>query len=626
MSTDLESLPLPPGNRYFPLLGETLDFLKDAFGFIARRAEEHGPIFRTHLLGRPTVFLVGSKVSHVFLDEALCTRDDAMPENVRELLGGRSVALLDGAEHRARKGQILAAFVPEALPSYVPAMAKLIEASLDSWAARGEIRAIEELKLLAISAIARNVVSMEAGPDLDAILAGFKTVTAGFTGLPIALPGTAYSKAKKARDAIFAILRRVVAEHRQKTYDDGLGRMLAHRGEGGASLSDEDAVKELHHIFIAGYIVFAELAEILVALAERPDLREALAAEALARASARDLTARAVGGLSQSWRFVQEIKRTTPVVPVAFGRARKSFELQGYRVPAGTALFWATYLHNQDPAIFTNPDELDPERFSDARAEHQKHELAFAPQGMGPALGHKCPGTDYATLLMQVFTTVLVRDYAFTLPEQDLRLDASKLPPEPADGLRVIFRKERAAATEPQPTTKRAATLAAGQPAAQPQLDANALRALACVIWADGEVKAEEAEALVRIARASGLDDAEVAEVERATRERVSVETMPPLSFEGATAEHVFSLACLLAAADGSVDPRERAVVSALGDRLALTDAARARATLASRAVARELGATSAALAALAAELERDKAAPRAPSRPKGPDATLKVV
>jgi cytochrome P450 len=59
---------------------------------------------------------------------------------------------------------------------------------------------------------------------------------------------------------------------------------------------------------------------------------------------------------------------------------------------------------------------------------------------MGAATGHTCPGTDYATLFMQVFTTVLVRSFTWTLPEQDLRLSRG-LPPVHADGLRVVFRK-----------------------------------------------------------------------------------------------------------------------------------------------------------------------------------------
>src|SRR6185295_17597904 len=97
--------------------------------------------------------------------------------------------------------------------------------------------------------IARNVVSLPEGPDLEVLLSGFKAVTAGFAGLPIPLPGTAYRRGLKARDAIFAILRKAVAEHRASPRDDGLSRILAAAGDDGATIADEDAVKELHHVF-----------------------------------------------------------------------------------------------------------------------------------------------------------------------------------------------------------------------------------------------------------------------------------------------------------------------------------------------------------------------------------------
>jgi cytochrome P450/tellurite resistance protein len=601
VTLELDDKPLPPGNRAFPLLGETLAFLQDAFAFVERRVEKFGPVFRTHLLGRPTVILAGPRVSHVFLDEALTLREGSMPPHVRALFGGSSLPLLDGDAHRARKRQVLAAFGREALASYVPAMQELVEQSLAAWAERGEVRAAEELKRLAITVIARNVVGLSPGPDLDTLLAGFKAVTAGFAGLPIALPGTAYARGLAARDAIFAILRRLVAEHRAHPQDDGLGRILAATGDDGATIADEDAVRELHHVFIAGYIVFAELAALLSRLAERPELRARLAEEVRARAPSGPLNARALASILPLLdRVVQETKRVTPVVPIAFGRARKTFELEGYRIPEGTMLYWAPWNHDQDRGTFPDPATFDPERFSEGRAEHQSHELAFAPQGMGPDLGHVCPGIDYASLFMAVFTVVLLRGWGWTFPPQDLGLDLGKLPPEHVDGLRVIFTRGRAAPAPPA----RAPAAAGTEPAVDvPGLGVDALSALASVVWADGRMVDEEAAALLRIARASGLSAGELSAVERAVREPAP-SSEAPLALDAAAAEHLFSLACLMAASDGSVDPRERAAVAKLGDRLGLDARARARASLASHAVAQALGLSGSVLSALAAEME----------------------
>jgi cytochrome P450/tellurite resistance protein len=615
---DVSLLPAPPARRWFPVIGETLLFLAKPFELIEERVAMHGPIFRTHLLGKSTVVLAGGETAGVFADEQLCVRDGSIPDHVRELFGGRSLGLLDGAEHATRKRQILAAFVPEALPGYVPAMQALVESALARWTEEsshgGEgqaIAGIAELKRLAIAVIAKNVISMGEGEDLETLLESFQVLTAGFTGLPIALPGTAYKRALAARDRIFEVLGRAVAKHRKERFDDGLDRMLAHRDEHGADMTDQNAVMELHHVFIAGYIVFAELSSLLVTFDRDPELRAAVAAEVSARAPSGALGIRQLASMEMLNRVVQETKRTTPVVPLAFGKARTTFALGGFRIDEGTMLCWAPFAHHLDGRVFAKPRTFDADRFAPERAEHGRHPFAFAPQGMGPSTGHKCPGVDYATLFMQVFAAVLLRDFVHALPEQDLSLDRGRIPPEPRDGLRVVFSRRAADAAHageaakagPNRSTARGVRASELPPLyAEDPLGLDALLALAEIVWADGHVAKEEADALVAIARSLGLVDDEVTQVERALRERPTAAQLLPLSVAPEEAEHLFTLACLVASADGKVDPRERAAIAGLGDRLRLDAGARDRAATAARAVGETLAGVS-VLTAVAREL-----------------------
>jgi hypothetical protein len=353
---------------------------------------------------------------------------------------------------------------------------------------------------------------------------------------------------------------------------------------------------ELHHIFIAGYIVFAELSSMLVTLDRRPELADSLAREVAARAASGALSIRQLASMEALNRFVQETKRTTPVVPLAFGRARKTVVVGGFRIDEGMMLFWAPFAHHLDPKVYPRPRTFDPARFGPERAEHGRHPFAFAPQGMGAATGHKCPGVDYATLLMQVFATVLLREYHHELPEQDVSLDLARIPPEPPRGLRIAF-----STTKTDPVRAESAPFAqrpvrpSDLPPLYPEdpIGLDALLALAEIVWADGHVAKEEAEALVTIARSLALDDADVALVERALRERPSAAQQLPLSLDGAEAEHLFTLACLVASSDGNVDPREHAAIAGLGDRLRLDATARERAATAARAVGDSLAGSS---------------------------------
>ncbi|HYV65214.1 MAG TPA: cytochrome P450, partial [Myxococcales bacterium] len=96
-------------------------------------------------------------------------------------------------------------------------------------------------------------------------------------------------------------------------------------------------------------------------------------------------------------------------------------------------------------AIFTNPAVFDPDRFGPERAEEKRHPHAFMPQGAGEMSGHKCAGYDFSTVMMQLFTVLLVRSYSWQLPPQDFAMLWNRIPPEHKSGLVVRLRKADAA-------------------------------------------------------------------------------------------------------------------------------------------------------------------------------------
>ncbi|MCC7535890.1 MAG: cytochrome P450, partial [Deltaproteobacteria bacterium] len=133
-------------------------------------------------------------------------------------------------------------------------------------------------------------------------------------------------------------------------------------------------------------------------------------------------------------------KRHCPNIAVIFGKARRTFEFRGHTIPAGWNVMMAIRENNLDPSVFAKPLELDPDRFSPERREHEKSPHAYVPQGAGPADGHRCAGEDLSTLIMSVFGAILVRGYMWELPPQDLSLRWDVVPPEPRDGLRAVLR------------------------------------------------------------------------------------------------------------------------------------------------------------------------------------------
>jgi cytochrome P450 len=430
---------LPPGKLGLPLLGETLALLRNPFAFLDERQKRYGNVFKSRVVGRKTVFLAGTEGAEAFYDVENISRQDALPFQMVDLFGGVNMQMYDGPKHAALKAMAVRQFDGAAIAGYLPDLQALVESTLARLAGQPELVATRDLRRLAIEAICQSVLGLPPGPASEAFCRDYALVLTGFVSLPVALPGTAYARARAARDRLLAEIRRVIAERRARPGRDAVSRLLVDRAPDGRVFTDDEAALEVHHIVIAGFIVYGLMAESVRRLAEQPALRARCAEEVRAHAAAGPLTMEALARLRTCTNVVLEAKRFVPLVPLVFGRAKRTFSCGGFTVPEGWTAYLALRVINRDPTIYREPDAFDPDRFGPERAEHKKHALAFIPQGATRS-GHLCLGVDYSTVLSLTFLAVLVRGYTWELPPQDLSYRWTTIPPEPKDGLRVQLR------------------------------------------------------------------------------------------------------------------------------------------------------------------------------------------
>ena len=422
---------LPPGSMGLPMIGETPAFLRSPFRFLEERQYRYGDVFRSRVLFRRVVFLSGIEGAQAFYDDDAITRTDAHPFPLVDLFGGDNMEMLDGEQHLALKTAALAAFDEQAFARYVPEVQAPIDRTLARVAAAGETPVIKELQRLAIECIWTNVLG-PPGTDADAITKDYAAIITGLTSLPLAIPGAPYGRARAARDRLLGRIRSAIEDRRAHPTTDALSRMLAASPE----MTDRQAQLEVHHFVIAGFIVYLLMGEVVRRLAEQPELL-ARCTEEIRRESSSALTLDPLANLPTCTNVVREAKRIVPLVPLAFGRARRAFTCGGFEVPAGWTVYLALHLLNHDPRVFHDPNAFDPDRFSPPRAEDHQHPMAFIPQGAEPPTGHQCLGLTYSTLLVLAFMSRLIGRYTWTLPAQNLQPDPRKIPPEPRDGLRV---------------------------------------------------------------------------------------------------------------------------------------------------------------------------------------------
>jgi uncharacterized membrane protein YebE (DUF533 family) len=102
--------------------------------------------------------------------------------------------------------------------------------------------------------------------------------------------------------------------------------------------------------------------------------------------------------------------------------------------------------------------------------------------------------------------------------------------------------------------------------------------ALAAIAWADGELDAEEADAIVRAAADAGLPLEEIARIEAATAERIDLaQTLDRSGMSKEDRLFVYAVAAWITRLDGKVTLEESDALSSLAERLGVPDRLRAR-------------------------------------------------
>jgi len=96
--------------------------------------------------------------------------------------------------------------------------------------------------------------------------------------------------------------------------------------------------------------------------------------------------------------------------------------------------------------------------------------------------------------------------------------------------------------------------------------------ALAAVGWADGELDQNEADAIVRAALDEGLELAEIAEIEEATKKPIDLGVIDRKNLSKEDRLYVYGIAAWIARIDGVISEGERGALAKLGESLKIPE------------------------------------------------------
>ncbi|MBL8580176.1 MAG: cytochrome P450 [Mesorhizobium sp.] len=394
-------------------LDSTLALAGDPYRFISNRCRRYrSDLFETRLLLRKTICMTGPEAARLFYDPSRFVRCSATPRAIQKtLLGEGGVQGLDDGAHRHRKQMFMSLMAPERIEQLIELTGAEWRVRVRKWESMHKVVLYPEFhELLTRAACAWAGVPL-ADSEVDArtreIAALFDH--AGSLGLRHLWSRWARKRADRWLEEVIEKIR----NGRLHPPEQSPAHTIAwHRDLNGELLTPHVAAVELLNVIRPTVAVSVYMLFVAHALNAHPKLREAVLADHDGYAG----------------RFVQEVRRYYPFFPAVAARTRQAFEWNGYQFPEGRRVILDLYGTNQDPRTWGRPEEFEPERFR----RWDGSSFNFIPQGGGDHnVGHRCPGEWIAIELMKLAADFFTRRMTYDLPEQDLRIDWSRLPALP---------------------------------------------------------------------------------------------------------------------------------------------------------------------------------------------------
>jgi cytochrome P450 len=434
---------LPPEPNSSSLV-QTLRWAFRPLQFMEECRAKYGDAFSVRFLGfeRPMVLISDPAAIKALYME----RENGLPPGrnivLEPVLGARSVLLLEGADHLARRKLMLPPFHGERMRSYEATVEEIVSAEVDSWPLQAEFPIHSRMQAVTLEVILRAVFGVAEGPRLERLRAMLEKVLTDTASPRTQLIGMAtrrwggrgpWAKFEGQLRAADELLFAEIAEHRAKPdleqRTDILSLLMSARFEDGGAMSDKELRDQLMTLLLAGHETTATaLAWTFDLLLRHPTvlarLRDSLAAgeEDYLRAT------------------ISESLRLRPVIPLAGRRLAAELAVDGLTLPAGTDVSPAIWLTHTRADLYPEPFAFRPERFLDGKVDN----YAWIPFGGGI---RRCLGAAFAEFEMRiVLREVLTRCDLRKADPAPERTGRRNITLSPRDGTPVIVSARRPAA------------------------------------------------------------------------------------------------------------------------------------------------------------------------------------
>ncbi len=440
--------PPPPGSGLrpvlgrggLPVLGRTLEYMRDPMGTSRQQYEEFGPVSWTHAYGIPIVVVIGPEA----IGEVLVNRDKAYANGPgwSYFIGPffeRGLMLLDFEEHLHHRRIMQQAFTRDRLVGYLKGINAAFGDGYSSWEPQRGFRFHTAFKQLTLDLATTVFVGHHLGAEADDLNAAFfDAIQAGTSVVRFPVPGGRWHKGLQGRAVLEAFIRGELPTKRASTGDDLFSALCHAEDEDGNRFTDDDVVNHMIFLLMAAHDTSTTTMTTLVNhVAADQDLQDQLRAESQALGTDHleydDLAALPTLALA-----IKEAQRIVTPVPSLARKTVRDTALLGHHIPADTYVALYTHVTHHLEEYWPDPTRFDPYRFAEGRREDKAHPYAWVPFGGGV---HKCIGMHFGNLEVTAAMHQLLLNFRWSVPEgYEMPIDWTSLP-YPSDGLPITLER-----------------------------------------------------------------------------------------------------------------------------------------------------------------------------------------
>ncbi|MCA9959919.1 MAG: cytochrome P450, partial [Anaerolineales bacterium] len=397
----------------------------DFLTYIGQLWQAYGDIFQLRLGPRTLIFVMHPEaVRHINITNRQNYDKLKSYDTVRRYLIGEGLVASTGELWRRQRKLMSPFFTPRGVQAYAEIMLADGIQLLERWEGLAQsgrtIEMSEEMTLVTASIILKAMFSTETDDAIvemkDAVetMISFGNNNQAGVRLPLWFPTSTNRQYQAARNKVHSYINALIAQRRSLPEDQWPEDLLTHLMQARDEETGERMVESLLRdesitTFFAGHETTARtMSAAWYALASNSAVARQLQAELDAVLGDRYPTVEDLHHLPYTLQVIKEVLRLYPPAPFYARDAVGDDALDGYLIPAGSAVMLSPYYTHRHPDFWNNPEQFDPDRWTSER-EAARHTYAYHPFATGQRI---CIGNNFSLLESHILLALLAKHFA----------------------------------------------------------------------------------------------------------------------------------------------------------------------------------------------------------------------